>query len=176
MVRYRRNFTAGGSFFFTVTLADRRSNTLVNHIGPLREAFRLARRERKVDAVVILPDHLHVILTLPSNDADFPARWRRIKGHFSSGLIEAGIELRRRPNGELALWQRRFWEHTVRDEADFGRHVDYIHFNPVRHGLVRRVCDWTHSSFHRYVREGLLPNDWAGDVAEDGKDFGERSA
>jgi putative transposase len=89
-------------------------------------------------------------------------------------LIDAGIELKRRPNGDLALWQKRFWEHTIRDETDFAQHVDYIHFNPIKHGLVPRVCDWPHSSFHRYVREGLLPDDWAGVVSESGGKFGER--
>jgi putative transposase len=108
---------------------------------------------------VVLPDHLHAILTLPS-DADFSGRWRRIKGHFSRRLIDATASLQRWPNGDLALWQRRFWEHTIRDESDFSRHIDYIHFNPVKHGLVPCVRDWPHSSFHRYVREGPLPDDW----------------
>src|SRR5579883_1107437 len=168
MVRYRRNYISGGTCFFTVVLADRRSRLLVDHVGPLRSAFRAARRDRPfaINAIVILPEHLHAILTLPENDADFSGRWRRIKGHFSSALIGTGVELKRRPNGELALWQRRFWEHTIRDEVDFVRHVDYIHFNPVKHGLTRRVIDWRHSSFHRYVREGLLPEDWAGGSSE----------
>jgi putative transposase len=175
MVRYRRNFVPGGTFFFTVTLADRRSRALVDHVGLLRSAFRAARRDRpfSIDAIAILPDHLHAILTLPPNDADFPGRWRSIKGHFSTALIQAGLDLRRFPNGELAVWQRRFWEHTIRDERDFARHVDYIHFNPVKHELVQRVRDWPYSSFHRYVREGLLPDDWAGDVSETGRYFGE---
>jgi putative transposase len=175
MVRYRRNFIPGGTYFFTVTLADRRSTALVDHIVGLRSAFRAARRARPfaIDAIVILPDHLHAILTLPSNDADFPSRLRRIKGHFSSALIEAGLDLRRWPNGDLALWQRRFWEHTIRDDNDFARHVDYVHFNPIKHGLVRLVRDWPYSSFHRYVRKGLLPEDWAGDISENEADFGE---
>jgi putative transposase len=175
MVRYRRNFIPSGSYFFTVTLADRRSTALVDNIDRLRAAFRAARQERSfaIDAIVILPDHLHAIFTLPTSDADFSGRWRRIKGHFSSGLIDAGIGLKRRPNADLALWQRRFWEHTIRNESDFARHVDYVHFNPVKHALVPRVCDWPHSSFHRYVREGLLPHDWAGDVGENGGSFGE---
>jgi putative transposase len=177
MVRYRRNFVPGGTYFFTVTLVDRSSKVLVEHVRALRDAFRTARREYpfEIEAIVILPDHLHAIFTLPTNDANFPGRWRRIKGHFSKTLIGAGIELSRQPNGDLALWQRRYWEHTIRDENDFARHVDYIHFNPVKHGLVRRVCDWPHSSFHRYVREGLLPIDWAGDAGRDGGSFGERS-
>jgi putative transposase len=177
MVSYRRNFIPGGTYFFTVTLADRRSDALVRNVDALRRAFRTARRERPfvVDAIVILPDHLHAILTLPPNDADFSGRWRRTKGHFSRGLIDAGTRVKRHANGELALWQRRFWEHTIRDEADFSRHVDYIHFNPVKHGLVSRVRDWPHSSFHRYVREGLLSEDWAGDSTEEVGNFGERS-
>ena len=176
MVGYRRNFIPGGTYFFTVTLADRRSNALVDHIAALRGAFRTARRERPfaIEAVVILPDHLHAIFVLPSNDADFSGRWRRIKGHFSSALIDAGIEPKRPPNGDLALWQKRFWEHTIRNESDFARHVDYIHFNPIKHGLVSRVPDWPHSSFHRYVREGLLTDDWAGVVRESAGEFGER--
>jgi REP element-mobilizing transposase RayT len=111
--------------FFTVTLADRNSTTLVDRIDALRAAFRTARRERPflVDAVVILPEHLHAILTLPPGDADFPGRWRRIKGHFSGQLIAAGTAAKRRSNGELGLWQRRFWEHTVRvcSKPDFAR-------------------------------------------------------
>ena len=175
MVRYRRNFISGGTYFFTVTLADR-SSLLLDHISPLRSAFRLARSERpfSIDAIVMLPDHLHVVMTLPPDDADFSGRWRRIKGHFSTELIAAGVALRRDPNGNLALWQRRFWEHTIRDERDFARHVDYIHFNPVKHGLVTRVRDWPHSSFHAYVRRGLLPEDWAGDVDVSGTSYGER--
>jgi putative transposase len=176
MVVYRRNFIPGGTFFFTVTLADRRSRVLVDRIDLLRNALRASRRERPfaIDAIVILPDHLHSIFTLPSDDPDFSGRWRRIKGHFSSALIDASIELKRRPNGDLALWQRRFWEHTIRDEADFARHVDYIHFNPVKHAFVRWVRDWPYSSFHRYVKDGILPNDWAGDAGQSGGSFGER--
>ena len=175
MVRYRRNFIPGGTWFFAVTLADRRSTALVEHVEALRLAFRTARCERPfcIDAIVVLPDHLHAILTLPPNDADFSGRWRRIKGHFSSELIRTGHGIKRWSNGDLALWQRRFWEHTIRDDSDFARHVDYIHFNPVKHGLARRVRDWPHSSFHRLVREGLLPDDWGGDAIETGMDFGE---
>jgi putative transposase len=176
MVRYRRNFLDGGTFFFTVTLADRRSRALLDHITALRNAFRATRRERPfaIEAIVILPDHLHVMLTLPVADADFSGRWRRIKGHFSSALIDAGSRIARASNGDLSLWQRRFWEHTIRDESDFERHVDYIHFNPIKHGLVQRVRDWPHSSFHRHVRQGLLPEDRAGIKSDAAGRFGER--
>jgi len=175
MVLYRRNLLPGGTYFFTVTLSDRRSSVLTEKIEALRGAFRTARKERpfEIDAIVILPDHLHAIMRLPLGDADFAGRWRRIKGHFSSALLHAGLDIARHPNGELALWRRRYWEHTIRDENDFARHVDYIHFNPVKHGYVRRVGDWPHSSFHRYVRTGLLPEDWADEVGEGGDTFGE---
>lgn len=174
MVRYRRNRVPGGTFFFTVTLADRRSRALVEHVGALRSAFRTTRQERRftVEAVVILPDHLHAILTLPPGDADFPGRWRRIKGLFTR-QVGSRERLHRSPKGEYGLWQRRFWEHTVRDDDDFVRHVDYIHWNPVKHGLVSRVGEWPYSSFHRYVRMGWLPEDWGGDVSDPGGHFGE---
>src|SRR5262249_42263323 len=161
MVRYRRNFISGGTFFFTVALADRRSSALVDHIASLRAAFRQTRRERPfaIDAIVVLPDHLHAIMTLPPEDADFSGRWRRIKGLFTRAVVRSGISASRDQRGEFDLWQRRFWEHTVRDDVDFARHVDYIHYNPVKHGLVTRVNDWLHSSFHRYVRQGILPED-----------------
>lgn len=176
MVRYRRNFVPGGTYFFTVTLADRTSSVLVDHMSALRTAFRVVRHERPfaIDAVAILPEHLHAIWTLPSGDSDFSGRWRRIKAHFTHQLVIAGIPVLRHRNGEYALWQRRFWEHTIRNERDFERHVDYVHFNPVKHGHVSRVADWPYSSFHAYVRRNLLPPDWAGDVEETVTDFGER--
>ena len=175
MVRYRRHLLPNGTYFFTVVLADRRSTILIDHIDRLRDTFRAALSERpfEIDAIVVLPDHLHAIFTLPPGDADYSGRWRRIKGHFSTGLIASGAVLPRFLNGELALWQRRFWEHAIRDEADLERHIDYIHYNPVKHGLVARPRDWQHSSFHRYVRSGVLPEDWAGDVGSFGGNYGE---
>jgi putative transposase len=175
MVQYRRNFVPGGVYFFTVTLADRTSSALVGNVAALRMAFRIARQERPftIDAIVILPDHLHTIWTLPSGDSDFSGRWRRIKAYFTHRLVAAGAPVKRHRNGEYALWQRRFWEHTVRNEIDFEGHVDYVHFNPVKHRLVGRVRDWPYSSFHGYVRQGLLPADWAGDVGDSTMDFGE---
>jgi putative transposase len=178
MVRYRRNLVPGGTYFFTLTLADRRSRILVDHIDTLRMAFRRARRERPfaIDAIVVLPDHLHAVLTLPPDDADYSGRWRLIKTLFSNHIIGTDGPAKRHRNDELALWQRRFWEHTIRSEDDFARHVDYVHINPVKHGLVSRVRDWPHSSFHRYVREGLLPDDWAGDMSDTGRHgYGERA-
>jgi putative transposase len=176
MVRYRRNFLAGGTFFFTATLADRNARVLIDHIDVLRAAFRATRQAHPftIDAIVALPDHLHIVMTLPEGDADYSNRLRLVKRRFTTGVTSAGGPVARHRNGEHALWQRRFWEHTIRDQNDFARHVDYIHFNPVKHGLVARVRDWPHSSFHRYVRWGLLPEDWAGDFRGDLAGFGER--
>ena len=175
MVRYRRNFVPGAAYFLTVTVSDRRSSVLVDNIGALRHAFRVTRRERPfaIDAIVVLPEHLHTIMTLPADDADFSGRWRRVKSLFSRQVSER-IPLERDGRGEYLLWQRRFWQHTIRDESDFERHVDYVHFNPVKHGLVSRVTDWPHSSFHRYVRLGVLPDDWAGDARVSSQGYGER--
>ncbi len=141
MVRYRRNFASGGTFFLTVTLADRKSRALTDHAVALRSAVKLTRRQNPftIDAVVVLPDHFHMIMTLPEGDADFSNRLSLIKRRFTTAVLKAGLAVARRPNGELALWQRRFWEHTIRNERDFERHVDYVHFNPVKHDLVTRV-------------------------------------
>ena len=175
MVRYRRNFVTGGTYFFTVTLADRSARTLIEHITHLRHAVRQTRISQPfdIDAIVVLPDHLHMVMTLPEGDADYPNRWRLIKRRFTDAVLKSESLVARRPNGEAALWQRRYWEHTIRDEKDFERHVDYIHFNPVKHSLVGRVQDWPYSSFHRYVRQGVLPRDWAGDFASTSGSFGE---
>src|SRR5438045_7011580 len=119
MVRYRRNFVPGGTYFFTVTLADRTSSALVENVTALRMAFRTARHERPftIDAIVILPEHLHTIWTLPPDDSDFSGRWKRIKAYFTGCC--AGVPVKRRLNG--AIWQRRFWQHTIRNETDFER-------------------------------------------------------
>ncbi len=157
MVLYRRNVVPGGTFFFTVTLADRRSSVLVDHVGLLRRAFRNARDRKSfvVDAIVILPDHLHAILTLPPGDSDFSGRWRAIKAEFTRSIVRTGATIPRDDRGEYLLWQRRFWEHTIRDDQDFERCANYIHFNPVKHRLVSIPGEWPFSSLHRYVRAGI---------------------
>jgi putative transposase len=177
MVNYRRNLVPGGTFFFTVALANRRSSVLVENVALLREAFRKTRAERpfEIDAIVILPEHLHAIMTLPPSDFDYSGRWRRVKGLFTRAIVKSGAFIAPDSRGEYELWQRRFWEHTIRSDTDFERHVDYIHFNPVKHNLVSRVADWPHSSFHRYVREGVVPNDWAGKIGHAQGSFGEPS-
>jgi putative transposase len=175
MVHYRRNRIEGASYFFTATLRDRRSDVLLRHVSALRAAFRAARDVRpfSIDAIVVLPEHLHTIWTLPADDHDYPARWKAVKSGFTRAVREAGEPLQCSSKGEYDLWQRRYWEHTLRDGEDVARHIDYIHFNPVKHGLVQKVVDWPHSSFHRYVERGVYPVDW-GLAASLGLRAGER--
>jgi putative transposase len=166
MPQYIRALVPGGTFFFTVALLERRRRLLTENIDKLREVFDAARRRRPfiIEAIVILPEHLHCIWTLPEGDADFSTRWHDIKARFAS-QISRGERLseRRVKQGERGIWQRRFWEHVIRDERDYERHVDYIHYNPVKHGLVARVADWPYSSFHRFVERGVYDLDWAAD-------------
>jgi putative transposase len=176
MARYRRVKIEGGCYFFTVVLADRTSDLLVRQIERFREAYRSTQNARPFEtiAICILPDHLHAVWQLPSDDADFSARWRIIKSNFSRGFTAASSRtLSKLKKREKGIWQRRYWEHAIRNESDLKRHVDYIHFNPVKHRLVSRVSDWPHSSFHRYVKEGSLPHDWGGDSHELAGAFGE---
>jgi putative transposase len=177
MVLFRRNRVPGASYFFTVTLRDRSSDLLVRHIDALRNAFRSVRDERpfEMDAVVVLPEHLHAIWTLPIDDDDYSTRWRLIKARFTGDVIASGVTPQRLSKGEYDLWQRRFWEHTLRDEEDVARHMDYIHLNPVKHGLVDRAADWPHSSFHRFVKRGVYQSDW-GLAAHSDLGAGERPA
>ncbi|MBD9467631.1 transposase [Pseudoxanthomonas sp. PXM01] len=163
MTRYRRALVPGGTYFFTVNLADRRTTLLVDHVDLLRDTVRHTRQRHPfvIDAMVVLPDHLHAVWTLPPGDTDFPMRWRLIKTRFSHGLPQGEHRRASRAGkGERGIWQRRYWEHLIRDEADLQRHIDYIHVNPVKHGYVARVVDWPYSTFHRFVREGLLSSDW----------------
>ncbi len=176
MVQYRRNRVSGGTYFFTATLRDRHAMTLVEYIDVLRTAMARTLRERPfaIDAMVVLPEHLHAVWTLPPGDVDYAGRWRLMKSCFTRALAKTGVGLSRNAKGEYDLWQRRYWEHTIRDDADLARHVDYIHFNPVKHGLVKRVVDWPHSSFHRFVRQGMCTPDWAGsDRQADSGSYGE---
>ena len=174
-MRYRRADVEGGTYFFTVNLAERKRTLLAEQLAILRTAMRevSSRHPYRTDALVILPDHLHAIWTLPTGDRDFATRWALIKAGFSR-RIAAGERRSgsRTMKGERGIWQRRYWEHLIRDELDFARHADYIHFNPVKHGHVTRAVDWPHSTFHRHVEAGVYPLDWGGAV-EDGR-FGER--
>jgi putative transposase len=178
MSRYIRFPLAGASYFFTVTLQDRSARHLVDHVAELRTCFAevKARHPFTIDAMVVLPEHLHAVWTLPPTDPDFATRWMLLKQSFTRrlnalGALDAAASASRR-KGQRSLWQQRFWEHQIRDEDDFATHVDYIHFNPVKHGWVLRARDWPYSSLHRFVREGRLPADWGISAAIDGQ-FGE---
>ena len=175
MPNYRQDHTPGATWFFTVTLADRKSSLLLDQIGRLRESVRHVRRQWPfhIDAWVVLPEHMHAVWTLPEGDDDFSTRWRLIKSRFSRELPRReSISRSRTRKGERGIWQRRFWEHRIRDERDFRRHVDYIHSNPVKHGHVERAIDWPFSTFSRYVRKGIYSPDWGGGTEIAG-DFGE---
>jgi putative transposase len=174
-MKYRRAFTPGGTFFFTLVTDQRRpifaSNTAID---VLRDAIRTVRSQRPftIDAMVVLPDHLHALWSLPPGDSDFSTRWRLIKTWFSKNCDPALRGLRNparaRKNGQ-AIWQQRFWEHQISDTQDYTRHIEYIHYNPVKHGLVVSPIEWAYSSFHRYVANGLYSADWgAGWVDVDG--------
>jgi REP-associated tyrosine transposase len=176
MPNYRRAFVAGACWFFTHNLQDRRQALLVEKVDTLRRAFKETQKKYpfEIDAIVILPDHLHAVWTLPPDDSDFSTRWRLIKARFSRSLPKGeNLSAVREARGERGIWQYRYWEHLIRNDADYARHVAYCYINPIKHGLVRRVQDWPHSSFHRDVQGGLFPLDWAGEVERKGR-FGER--
>lgn len=178
MSEYRRICLPGGTFFFTVNLQDRSSNLLIARNDALRTAFARTRRDRPFEliAAVVLPEHLHVLWRLPLGDADNATRWRQIKSLFTRevgarGLLRQSQTHRR----EAGVWQRRYWERAIRDENDLRAHIDYVHYNPVRHGLVERARDWPHSSFHRYVRDGVLSVDWGTSLRTFAHAAGERT-
>ena len=158
MSDYKRLYRKAGHYFFTVVTHNRqRLLTETANIKRLRNAFRQAQSRHPflLDAVVVLPEHIHCIWQLPENDNDFSTRWRLIKRYFSVG-IENPLNERK----EKQVWQRRFWEHLLRDEDDWRRHMDYIHYNPVKHGNAHRPADWPHSSFMRAVERGYYSADW----------------
>jgi putative transposase len=165
-MQYRRAKVPGATYFFTVVTYQRqRLFDAPEVVELLRESFRVVKQRHPftIEAMVVLPDHLHCIWTLPQEDADFSMRWRLIKSEFSRRCPEVYKRQRsasRVQKREQVVWQRRFWEHQIRDERDFARHVDYVHYNPVSHGLVKAPRDWEYSSFHRYVRDGCYPVDW----------------
>ena len=174
MPQYRRNYVEGGTYFFTVVTYGRRPLLTNGHVrAALREGIQEVRQSLpfSIEAWVLLPDHLHTIWTLPENDDNFASRWAIIKRSVSKccgsfGGIERSISESHGKRGEKHIWQRRFWDHFIRDELDLQRHLDYLHWNPVKHGYVGRVIDWPHSTFQRFVKLGLYPADWGG-VNED---------
>ncbi len=145
MRNYIRSRVSGGTYFFTVNLAERHNNDLlIRHIDILRQAVAYTKRRHpfNIDGFVVLPEHLHAIWTLPVNDANYSMRWRLIKSYFSRNIAKTEhISTSRRKQGERGIWQRRFWEHSIRDDKDFENHMDYLHYNPVKHGYVNSVAD-----------------------------------
>lgn len=165
-MQYRRAFTPRGTFFFTLVTHNRQPvQASAEAVDTLRAAMRTVRQTRpfEIDAIVVLPDHLHCMLTLPPNDADFATRWRLIKTWFTKHCpahLRPSPGTTRTQRQPQAIWQHRNWEHLIRNEPDYARHIDYIHFNPVKHGLARAAQDWPYSSFKRFVTAGIYPADW----------------
>jgi len=162
-MQYRRANTKGGTYFFTVNIANRSQTLLIDYYRVLRTAIRKVKNSHpfQIDAMVVLPDHLHVIWTLPPGDSNFATRWRLIKSGFSRQIPK--LEYRRKSRitkNERGIWQRRYWEHCIRDQKDYNRHIEYIHYNPVKHSYVTKPADWRYSSIHRYIRMGIIDNDW----------------
>jgi putative transposase len=163
MVRYRRSRIAGGTFFFTVNSEDRSRTLLIDHVDMLRRIVLSLKSESPfaIEAMAVLPDHFHAVWTMPPNDADYARKLQLIKARFTKCLLDQNVPIAKDRRGEYRLWQRRFWEHTIRDERDFEAHVNYVHINPVKHGCVTRAVDWPYSTIHRFVKRGILPADWA---------------
>ena len=168
MPNYRRAFVPGGTWFFTVNLLQRHNNDLlVREINLLRQVVRNVQQKHPfhIDAWVVLPEHMHCVFTLPPDDCNFSLRWRLIKAGFSRSLPKTEhLSSVRKAAGERGIWQRHYWEHLIRDDIDYQRHVDYVHVNPMKHGYVKQVQDWPYSTFHRYVKSGVYPVDWCGDL------------
>lgn len=183
MSNYRRAQVNGGTFFFTVVTHQRRP--ILTNPDARRAALRAAIEETRaqypfdIDAWVLLPDHAHTIWTLPEDDADYSKRWGLIKAKFTKQVKEdyydpLRMNASKQHKRESTIWQRRYWEHQIRDDRDFEKHADYIHYNPVKHGLVHSVSDWPHSTFHNFVARGMYPPDWGGVIDEtDMEGFGE---
>lgn len=175
MPNYRRAWHPGGTYFFTVNLLECRGNDLLTrHIDVLRAVVRSVRTRHPfaIHAWAVLPNHLHCVLELPPGETDFATRWRLIKLEFSKALPPTEWRSAvRRKRGERGIWQRRYWEHLIRDQADYRAHMDYVHINPLKHGLVTQVADWPYSTFHRLVEQGIYPADWANGSDADRLDY-----
>lgn len=160
MSNYRRLYVPGGTYFFTVNLAQRGATLLTDRVDDLRASYAEVMSDMPVAtrAMVVLPDHLHAVWTLPEGDEDFPTRWKRIKCGFTVRVGETReCSVSKAAKGEAGIWQRRYWERCIRDEAELAMALQYVWGNPVKHGLVERAVDWPYSSVHREVRAGHLP-------------------
>ena len=175
-MQYRRTQIKGGYYFFTVNLADRKSDLLVRKIDDLRAVLTDVKKGHpfSIVSMVVMPEHLHAIWRLPENDDNYPQRWSLIKAGFSRRQNSGeSIQKSRRSKRERGIWQRRYWEHFIRDEKDLQKHIDYIHYNPVKHGWVEQAAEWPYSTLPRYIERGILPPDWGGTESAD-RGFGER--
>lgn len=165
---YRRAWHKGGIYFFTVNCLQRQDNDcLVTNINLLREMIATVKKTHPftIHAWVILPEHMHCVIELPIEDADFAKRWMLIKMLFSKRLPKTEkLSNVRKQRRERGIWQRRYWEHLIRDEQDYQAHIDYVHINPVKHGLVKQVKDWPYSTFHKLAEQGIYAQDWGGGV------------
>lgn len=180
-MRYRQADVAGGTYFFTVNLAEWRRTLLVDYVDLLRTVLRevKTRHPFHIDAMVISPDQLRALWTLlPTGDCDYPMRWMLIKAGFSRCLPTGERRGKSRiTKSERGIWQRRYWEHVIRDESDYGKHVDYIHYNLVKHGYVKRAYEWPHSSIHRHIARGVIAPNWGtSDLLDDKGGLGEPTA
>ena len=166
-MQYRRVLDSGACYFFTLTLEDRNKEYLTQYIDLLRSAYSKVIKRYPVEtiAIVIMPDHLHALWQLPENDSGYALRWRLIKSNFSRSLpIDEFRSKSRIAKSERGIWQRRYWEHKIRDDNDLQNHINYIHYNPVKHKYVTRAVDWPYSSFHKYVNSGTSSVDWGIDA------------
>ena len=178
MPNYIRNYQAGATYFFTINLNDRNSQLLITYIRELRLAYRKVQQKMPfiTDAMIILPDHIHALWTLPDNDRDYSTRIRLFKSHFSRqlpGHLKQTENMSRQKHKETAIWQRRYWEHTIKDELDYNRHMDYIHYNAVKHGYVSSPIEWEYSTFKREVENGHYDANRAS-INDENMEFGER--
>lgn len=166
MVNYRRNLVKNGTYFYTATLKNRKKSYFIDYIDHLRASTKKTKLKYlfEIEAMVVLPEHIHTIWTLPHNDDYFAHRWRLIKSYFTQVLAKECVPIIKNAKGNYNLWQNRYWEHTIKNERDFEMHVNYIHYNPVKHGLVKYPAEWPYSSFHNFVKKGILSSDWSGEA------------
>ncbi len=161
---YKRTFVPGATYFFTLNLYNRKNDLLIEHIDALRLAFKKVKSAYpfSINAAVIMPDHCHMIITLAENDTRYPQRLSMIKAAFSKQMTrDEAISKSRQRKRERGIWQRRYWEHMIRDEVDYENHLNYIHYNPVKHGYVKKPSDWRYSSIHRFIKQGVIKENWA---------------
>lgn len=162
MVNYRRDYSQGAIYFFTLTLKNRKSTYLTTHIDLLGQSFRDVRSKFNfmTHAIIVLPDHLHVVWELPKDECNYSQCWRLIKTRFTQGLIKKGVAVNKNNRGEGSIWQNRFWEHRIRNDLDLERHIDYIHYNSVKRGYTSTPESWPYSSIHRYIQQGIIIKNW----------------